>query len=395
LQQTERWWRAWSARSAYEGPYREAVQRSATVLQLLSYVPSGAIVAAPTTSLPESIGADRNWDYRYCWLRDAGLTAQALVGLGYIDEAAAFTSWLLHATRLTWPELQIVYDVYGRTGLREEHLPHLSGYAASRPVRIGNEAVRQRQLDVYGETIGAADTIASAGVPLDPVEGRMLKAFGRTVCKQWRDPDSGIWEIRGAPRHYTLSKAMCCIALDRLLRMHARGILSLGRLEETFRQERDRIHDAIEARGFNCELGSYTSELDGVEVDASLLLLPCIGYIDPDNERMRGTFARIWNGLQENRLLRRYRAGFDGMNAPEGAFGICCFWAVDNLAKRGDLDEAEGLFEHLLGYATELGLFGEEIDVRTGEPLGNFPQAFTHVGLINAALALESARKAR
>jgi GH15 family glucan-1,4-alpha-glucosidase len=392
LDQTLAWWRQWAGQCSYRGAHRDAVQRSAVSVQLLSHVLSGAIVAAPSTSLPEAIGADRNWDYRYCWLRDAGLTTQALVGLGYCDEARAFLNWLLHATRLTWPELRVVYNVYGRTRLNEHELAHFSGYRDSRPVRVGNGAVHQRQLDVYGETIIAADTVASAGIRLDAVEGRMLKGFGKTVCKQWREPDSGIWESRAAPHHHTVSKAMCWAALDRLLKMHARGIVDVGSYEEKFRQERDVIRAVIEARAFNSRIRSYVSELDGDEVDASLLLLPCIGYIEAGDARMRGTYARVWEQLGSGGLLYRYRPESDGLKSAEGAFGICCFWAVENLADRGEIEDAEALFEHLLGYGNDLGLFGEEIDVATGAALGNFPQAFTHVGLINAALAIEKAR---
>jgi len=394
LNQTAAWWRDWTDRCTYRGSHRDAVQRSAITIQLLNHVLSGSIVAAPTTSLPESIGGDRNWDYRYCWLRDAGLTAQALMGLGYCEEARAFLNWLLHATRLTWPELQMVYDVYGRTRLDEYELPHLSGYKNSRPVRIGNGAVEQRQLDVYGETVIAADTVASAGMPLDRVESGMLTGFGKTACKQWREPDNGIWEARTEPRHHTLSKAMCWAALDRLLNMHSRGMIDVGSSEERFRRERDAIRETVEARAFNERLGSYVSALDGAEVDASLLLLPCIGYIGAGDPRMRSTYSRIWEELATNNLLFRYRSGADGMKSREGAFGICCFWAVENLAARGDLEQAEALFDDLLQYGNDLGLFGEEIDAGTGAALGNFPQAFTHVGLVNAALAIAKAQGA-
>jgi GH15 family glucan-1,4-alpha-glucosidase len=392
LEATIVWWRAWHDRCTYRGPHRPAVLQSAMVLQLLSFALSGAIVAAPTTSLPETIGGTRNWDYRYCWLRDAGLTAQALVGLGYQPEAQAYLGWLLHATRLTWPELRIMYDVYGRTDLEEQELPHLAGYGGSRPVRIGNGAYRQRQLDVYGETVMAADTVASAGDRIDRLESRMLKGLGETVCRQWREPDSGIWESRAAPRHYTLSKVMCWAALDRLLQMEARGIIRLGSsCSARFVREREEIARAIEHRAFNATLGSYTSTLDGNEVDASLLLMACVGYKPAGAARMRATYATIWDKLGKNGLLYRYRRNDGGR--PEGAFGICSFWAIDNLAKRGDIDQAERLFDHLLGYANDLGLFGEEIDPDSGAALGNFPQAFTHIGLINAALAIQSARR--
>jgi GH15 family glucan-1,4-alpha-glucosidase len=392
LNQSIAWWRDWNDRCTYRGPHRKDVQRSAMTVQLLSYVLSGAMVAAPTTSLPEAIGGELNWDYRYCWLRDAGLTAQALLGIGYCEEARAFLGWLLHATRLTWPELQVLYDVYGRTRLKEEELQHLSGYRDSRPVRIGNAAVRQRQLDVYGEVVMVAERVASAGMPLDRMESRMLTGFGKTACKRWREPDNDIWERRRAPRHYTLSKTMCWAALDRLLQMHARGTLDLRAHEEQFRRERNAIRETIERRAFNSGIDSYVSELDGEEIDASLLLLSSIGYADAGDPRMRGTYARVWKQLARNGLLFRYAPGSEDGKSSEGAFGLCCFWAVENLAKRGNLEEAEALFEHLLGYGNDLGLYGEEIDVNTGAALGNFPQAFTHVGLINAALAIESAR---
>jgi GH15 family glucan-1,4-alpha-glucosidase len=389
LRLTKQWWREWNGRSTYSGPYRDMVQRSATMLQLLSYCLSGAIVAAPTTSLPESLGADRNWDYRYCWLRDAGMTAGALTGLGYHAEARAFVSWLLHATRLSWPELRIDYDVYGRERQHEEELSHLTGHRNSRPVRIGNAAGRQLQLDVYGETVIAADIVASAGMRLDPVEGRMLKGLGLSVCRQWQCPDNGIWEIRSAPRHYTLSKAMCWAALDRLISMDDRGLLVLGRYKKQFEATRDSIRQAIEKRSFNRALQHYTSEFEGDQVDASLLLLPRIGYIDAGNARMRATFRRIQDDLGTGSLLRRYQTGYDGSKTVEGAFVICNFWAVDNLALSGQVEEAARLFETILDHANDLGLFAEEIDLESGKALGNFPQAFSHVGLINAALTLQ------
>jgi GH15 family glucan-1,4-alpha-glucosidase len=393
LDDTLAWWREWSQRCTYQGPHREAVLQSAIVLQLLSASLSGAIVAAPTTSLPEVIGGDLNWDYRHCWLRDAGLTAQALVGLGYRSEARSYLSWLLHATRLTQPELRILYDIWGRTDLTERELPHLSGYRGSRPVRIGNGAYRQRQLDVYGETVIAADTVATAGKPLDRVEARMLAGLGKTVCKQWREPDCGIWESRAEAQHHTLSKVMCWAALDRLLKMDQDGTIDVGRSwAARFGHEREQIADTIERRAFNADLGAYASVLDGRDVDASLLLMACVGYKDAGDPRMRATHRVISDRLGRNGLL--YRTSNDAARS-EGAFGICSFWAVDNLAKRGDVDEAERLFERLLGYASDLGLYGEEIDPESGAALGNFPQGFTHIGLINAALAIQSARRGR
>jgi GH15 family glucan-1,4-alpha-glucosidase len=356
----------------------------------MTFALSGAVVAAPTTSLPEAIGGQRNWDYRYCWIRDAALTMRAFTGLGYGDEAASFLQWLLHATRLTWPALQVMYDVYGRTNLREQELDHLAGFRRSRPVRIGNGAHAQVQLDVYGGILSAALDYVANGGPLQADEGRLLAGFGKTACEKWREPDNGMWEIRGAKRHYTVSKVMCWAALEGLIKLSERGCARIDAAR--FREERDAIAQAIETRGFNPSLGSYVSELDGDRVDAALLLMGCLGYKDPGDARMRSTFETIRARLGRDALLYRYEDGYDGLPSREGAFGICSFWAIDNLAKRGDLEEAEQAFARMLSFANDVGLFSEEIDPETGSALGNFPQAFTHVGLINAALAIAAAR---
>lgn len=386
------WWRDWTGRCRYTGPYREEVVRSAVTLKLLTYTLSGAIVAAPTTSLPEAIGKGRNWDYRYCWLRDAGLTTEALLATGYREEALSFLGWMLHATRLSWPELQVMYDVFGRTRLDEKELAHLAGYAASRPVRIGNDAHHQRQLDIYGEVVNAACAALAGNGRLDNESARMLTGLGDVVCRQWRESDSSIWEVRGPLRHYTFSKVMCWTALDGLLKLHKEGALVLPAAKvDLFGRERAEIEQAIERRGFNTALGSYVSVLDGDKVDASLLLMACIGYKDAGDPRMRSTYDLIHQRLGRNGLLHRYER-FDGIAGVEGAFGICGFWAIDNLAKRGDIDAAERRFRHMLSFANDLGLYAEEIDIASGAALGNFPQAFTHVGLINAAVAIERAR---
>jgi GH15 family glucan-1,4-alpha-glucosidase len=391
LQATVVWWSNWTGRSTYQGPYKEAVERSAITLKLMTFALSGAVVAAPTTSLPETVGADRNWDYRYCWLRDAALTMRAFTGLGYQAEAGSFLHWLLHATRLTWPRLQIMYDIHGRTNLREEELEHLSGYRGSRPVRIGNDANTQVQLDVYGEVVSAAYYYVQSGGQLQADEAKLLAGFGETVCKHWREPDNGIWEIRGAKRQYTFSKVMCWAALDSLIKLHEQGHVR-GNLDHHHR-EREAIAGIIETHGFNKALASYTSELDGDRLDAAVLLMGCLGYKDPAHPRMRATFDRIRERLRCDGLLYRYEQGVDGLDAPEGAFGICSFWAIDNLAKRGDVTAATEAFEHILSFANDVGLYAEEIDVATGAALGNFPQAFTHVGLINAAMALAGPQK--
>jgi GH15 family glucan-1,4-alpha-glucosidase len=312
---------------------------------------------------------------------------RAFIRLGYFEEARAFFDWMLHATRLTWPELQVLYDVYGRTRLPEFELTHWRGFCDSRPVRIGNGAYAQRQLDVYGAVCHAAQEFVSATGELQRDEARLLRGFGEAVCRLWQKPDHGIWEVRGEPRHYTFSKVMCWTALDALLALSNRGMLKAPR---EFEQTRAVLRDVIETRGYNTAVGSYVGVLDGASVDASLLLMGCLNYRDPRDERMRATFSRIHERLSRNGLLFRYERGGDDMRSEEGAFGICSFWAIDNLAKRGDRAAARTSFEHLLGFANDLELFAEEIDADSGALLGNFPQAYTHVGLINAALALES-----
>ena len=387
IDSTARWWREWSAAFSYDGPYREPVLRSALALKLLTFAPSGAIAAAVTTSLPEAPGGARNWDYRYCWLRDGSMTLRALFDLGFHAEAEAFLSWMLHATRLTWPALQVMYDVYGRTRLPERELPHLEGYRGSRPVRIGNGAATQLQLDVYGEVIEAAARYVARGGRLDRAGARMLAGLGRTVARSWPAPDDGIWEARGGPRHHTLSKVMCGVALDRLVALAQQGHVDVP--VARFARERDAIRAEVEARGFSTRLGSYVSVLDGEAVDASLLLLALHGYAAPTSPRMRGTCALVRERLGVNGLLYRYLEE-DGIQGKEGAFGICGFWDVECLAREGQVERAAESFERLLGFANDVGLFAEEVDPSTGASLGNTPQAFTHIGLINAALAIQA-----
>jgi GH15 family glucan-1,4-alpha-glucosidase len=387
LDRTLGYWREWSSRTRYDGPYREQVVRSALVLKLLGFAPSGAILAAPTTSLPERPGGDLNWDYRFCWLRDASLTARALFGLGHAEEAQAFVDWLLNATSRSWPELRVLYDVFGRKPAKERELPHLSGHGGARPVRIGNAAADQFQLDVYGEVVGAAAYLVRSGGTLDRDTQSALVGLGRLACERWQEPDQGIWEIRGERRHFTHTRVLCWAALDGLLELHERNHLRAP--VELFEKNRALIREEVETLGYSEQLGSYTQTLAGSEVDASLLLLSWYGYADAASPRMRGTFARIRQELYAGEgLYRRYHGRW---TKGEGAFGICSFWAAEYLAMGGgSREEARTDLEALFRHANDVGLYAEEILPETGEALGNFPQAYTHVGLINAALTLRN-----
>ncbi len=392
LETTTRWWRRWSAQCSFDHRHRPAVLRSALALKLLTYGLSGAVVAAATTSLPEAIGAGRNYDYRFCWLRDAATMLRAFVELGFEQEGRAYLDWLLHSTRLTRPRLQVLYDVHGRPPPTQRELGHLDGYCGSSPVRVGNDAHGQLQHDVYGSAIAAAAAHVEHGGRLDQDKRRLLIGFGREVCATWRQPDSGLWEVPGARRHYVHSKLLSWSALDTLLRLHAAGHLRAP--EALFRRERDAVRAAIEAQGFVPDAegsGSYGGAFGEDWADASLLLMAQLGYRDANDQRVAGTVARIWRELGREGLLLRYLPEVDGLGSHEGAFGICAFWAVELLAMQGRLDEAERLFCRAASLANDVGLLAEQYDPRTGAALGNVPQAFTHAGLISAALALAKA----
>ncbi|MEU9143284.1 glycoside hydrolase family 15 protein [Streptomyces sp. NPDC048349] len=383
------WW-DWSRQCRYEGPYREAVTRSLITLKALTYAPTGGIAAAATTSLPEEPGGVRNWDYRYCWLRDATLTLDVLLATGFLDEARAWRAWLLRAVAGDPADLQIMYGIAGERRIPETDLPWLRGYASSAPVRVGNAAVDQLQLDVYGEVIDSLHLARSAGLPSEHHAWRIQLALLDFLERNWHRPDEGLWEVRGPRRHFVHSKVMAWVAADRAVRTLEKDPSMPGDVER-WRVMREEVHRDVCEKGYDQQRGTFTQYYGSRELDAATLLIPRVGFLPPDDPRVIGTVDAVREELGRSGLVRRYSTegpSVDGLPGDEGAFLACSFWLADALYLTGRPDEARTLFERLLTVRNDVGLLAEEYDPVSGRQLGNFPQAFSHVGLVNTALTL-------
>ena len=384
-------WSAWTGRCGYGGEFHEPVMRSLLTLKALTYEPTGGIVAAPSTSLPERPGGERNWDYRFCWLRDAALTLYALIGSGYVEEASVWRWWLMRAVGGSPEELQVMYGLHGERSLTELELGWLPGYENSRPVRIGNGAHGQRQLDVYGSVIAAFHAARKAGLADMDKVWPLERAIAKQLTALWKEPDCGLWEVRGEPRHFVHSKIMCWLAFDRMIASATE--YGLEGPVERWREVRDEIHAEVCARGYDAGRNSFVQFYGADTVDAALLWMPLIGFLPIHDERVQGTIARIEKELIFNGLVYRYRTekGVDGLEGGEGAFLACSFWLSNVYVAMGRMRKARALFKRLLALGNDLGLFAEEYDPVAQRQLGNFPQAFSHIGLINSAHALVSA----
>ncbi|MCW2877465.1 MAG: glycoside hydrolase family 15 [Sphaerisporangium sp.] len=390
LKDTAAGWRSWSQLHArYQGPWQDQVGQSGRVLRALTYAPTGAIVAAATTSLPEKIGGERNWDYRYTWIRDTSFTLQALATAACEMEETAFFAFLARAsaTQLDLSaDLQIMYGVGGERDLSERPLPRLTGWRGSAPVRVGNDAWLQRQIDVYGELLDAAHQIYRDGGPLDPLIRSFLIRVAEAAARRWQEPDQSLWEIRGPSRHYLHSKLMCWVGLDRAIALAP--LLGATSRVADWTRTREQIRTAILTRGWNQRVGAFTQTFATPDLDASALMMPLIGFLPGDDPRVRATVEAVATRLTDARgLVHRYRAA-DGLPGQEGTFLLCTFWLAHALALTGQGAQAKRVFQTAASYANDVGLLAEEVDSATGEPIGNFPQAFSHIGLINAARAI-------
>jgi GH15 family glucan-1,4-alpha-glucosidase len=388
LDGTVAFWRRWTSELTFEGPWRDEVLRSVLLLKLLVHSPSGAIAAAATTSLPETLGGSRNWDYRFAWVRDSALTLDALLEVGAHDEAHAFFWWLMQASQLTHPKLQTLYELDGGNRAPERTLP-LAGYRSSPPVRIGNGAVDQTQLDIYGDLLQMAALYVDQGRDLDRDTAGRFAEIAELVCSVWVEPDYGIWEVRSEPRHFTQSKMMCCVGLERACKLASAAKLPAERAAH-WRHEAAAIRRFVEERCYSAERGAYVRSAEAEELDASVLLAAILGYWSGPDERALGTIDAVKRELGQGPFLYRY-LGDDGLPGEEGAFLACSFWLVEALARVGRADDAAETMEELLRYANDVGLYAEEIDPETGEFLGNFPQGLTHLALVSAAGAVAEA----
>nr|WP_238985358.1 glycoside hydrolase family 15 protein [Nitrosococcus halophilus] len=388
FEETIQWWEAWSSQGQFEGCYAEQAQCSALVLKGLCNAPTGAIAAAPTTSLPEAPGGTRNWDYRFTWIRDSTFTARSLAELGYVKEADGFRRFIERTAAGSAEEIQILFGIGGERRLHEYEIKELSGYRGAKPVRQGNAAEGQLQLDVYGELLELAWRWYQRGHIPDEDYWEFLVELVNGAAERWQEPDQGLWEIRGTPRHFVHSKVMCWAALDRGIKLAE----ELGNHAPVawWARERAAIRRAVEEKGYDPRRGIFIQAFDHFEMDAGLLLLPLVGFVDYQDERMVRTTDAIWEALGEAGLLRRYRANNDGLEGKEGVFLACSFWLVECLAYQGRLEEAHGLFKRAAATGNDLGLYSEEYDTERGEMLGNFPQGLTHLSLIAAVMALEA-----
>jgi pentatricopeptide repeat protein len=395
LHATEMFWRDWVGRCHREGPWHKAVIRSLITVKALTYAPTGGVVAAATTSLPEKLGGVRNWDYRYCWLRDATLTLRALLHAGFTDEATQWGHWLLRAVAGDPADLQMLYGVAGERFLGEHELPHLRGYEGSRPVRIGNAATKQFQLDVYGEIMDATQLKRRLGLATSEDAWQVQRRLVNFVVEHWPKPDEGIWEVRGPRRQFTHSKVMAWVALDRGI--EAVEDQGLEGEVDLWRKVRQEIHDTVCRDGFNARRGAFTQYFGSDRLDASLLMMPLVGFLPIDDPRVQGTVKAIREELMADGLVHRYHPDqsedVDGLPPGEGTFLPCSFWMVDCLCRMGQVKEAEQLFERLLALRTPLGLLSEEYDLKAGRLVGNFPQIFSHVALLTSAWNLNEIRK--